>query len=96
VECTKKIGDIEVSVRILDAGSHFGELALINNDVRTLSVNSYTSTVKLLALNRASFNRILGTIDQYLKKDYGKDNKVNVEYEVKKTKVNYEKIVSEK
>ncbi len=57
-------------VRSLVKGEHFGEIALINSTQRTLSVLARTDTVKLLALNRESFIRILGNIERYLKKDY--------------------------
>jgi len=57
-------------VRSLVKGEHFGEIALINETKRTLSVLAKSDTLKLLALNRESFNRILGSIDRYLKKDY--------------------------
>ena len=48
---------------------HFGEIALINNVKRTLSVRAL-EPCKLLSLTRASFNRILGSIKQFLKEDY--------------------------
>lgn len=72
VDCQKKIEETgeEKFVRSLVKGEHFGEIALINQVKRTLSVVAKSDTVKLLALNRESFNRILGTIDRYLKKDY--------------------------
>jgi len=58
-------------VRKLTSGDHFGELALMNqNEVRTLTVRCGSENTKLLALDRNSFNRILGQIDQYLHRDY--------------------------
>ena len=56
-------------VRTLTQGDHFGEIALINNVRRTLAIRSSKNT-QLLSLNRATFNRILGSIKQYLKEDY--------------------------
>jgi cAMP-dependent protein kinase regulator len=50
-----------MKVRILNKGEHFGELALINNNVRSLSVRAVTEC-KLLTLDRESFTRILGSI----------------------------------
>lgn len=52
-------------------GEHFGEIALINNVRRTLSVRARQSEARLLSLNRDTFNRILGSIKQFLKEDYG-------------------------
>ena len=48
---------------------HFGEIALINNVTRTLSVRA-SSKAKLLSLKREAFDRILGSIKQFLKGDY--------------------------
>jgi len=51
----------ERMVRKLTSGDHFGELALINpSEVRTLTVRCGSEHVKLLSLDRTSFNRILG------------------------------------
>ena len=61
----------EVHVRSLGASSHFGELALINNEARSLSVKA-TTYCQLLKLDRESFTRILGSIEKYLSKDYNK------------------------
>ena len=59
-----------VHVRDLNIGEHFGELALINNIKRTISVRVKTDSCKVLALGRDSFNRILGDISNYLKGNY--------------------------
>ena len=70
MECgrEKKDGSFEL-VRKLEAGSHFGEIALINNARRTLSVRSKGAS-QMMSLTRAAFNRILGSIKKYLKEDY--------------------------
>ena len=47
-------------LRKLTSGDHFGELALINNEKRTLTVKCGSNQAKLLALDRKTFNRILG------------------------------------
>ena len=59
-------------VRTLGAGDHFGELALITNEKRSLSVRAKTDT-KVLKLDRAAFTRILGSIQNKLRKDYDKE-----------------------
>ena len=75
VECLKleSVGDKKgfVSVRSLSAGDHFGELALLNKEKRSLSIRvSSDQGCKLLSLDKDSFERILGSIEKNLKKDY--------------------------
>ena len=70
VDCLKSLEDGQFKhVRTLSKGDHFGELALINNDARSLNIKS-KSEVRLLMLNRDAFTRILGNIEYNLKKDY--------------------------
>jgi len=57
-------------VRVLKKGEHFGELALINNEKRSLSIRVKTDKCRLLKLDRETFSRVLGAIEQFLKKDY--------------------------
>ena len=59
-------------MRNIGAGGHFGELALISNEPRSLSVRAKNDQCKLLSLNKATFLRILGNIQKYLKRDYSK------------------------
>ena len=75
VEClqkqrTKNLEYCDRVIRKLTSGDHFGELALINNEKRTLTVICGSDHVKLLALDRKTFNRILGQIDKFLNRDY--------------------------
>ena len=60
-------------VRTLGEGEQFGELALINNEKRSLSVRVKSLKCRLLRLDRETFTRILGSIQNYLKKDYNKN-----------------------
>lgn len=69
-------GDID-TIRVLGQGNHFGEIAIINGVKRTLSVRVVSEKVKLLALTREAFNRILGNIKAYLKEDYKKDGELD-------------------
>ena len=63
-------------MRKLTSGDHFGELALINpNEPRTLTIRCGSDSAKLLAIDRLTFNRILGQIDQYLNRDYSQEIK---------------------
>ena len=70
VECGTEEADGYFNVvRSLGRGEHFGEIALINNVTRTLSVRAVVET-QLLTLSKNAFSRILGSIKQYLKEDY--------------------------
>jgi cAMP-dependent protein kinase regulator len=55
-------------VRNLSEGNHFGEVAIIKDVKRTLSVRALTE-MRLLALSRDAFVRILGSIKEKLE-DY--------------------------
>lgn len=64
VNCLKDTGSDEFKfVRTLGSGDHFGELALINNEKRSLSIRCKSDEVTLLTLDRDAFTRILGSID---------------------------------
>jgi cAMP-dependent protein kinase regulator len=65
-------------VRNLEAGSHFGEIALINNVRRTMSIRSVGNS-QLLCLTRGAFNRILGSIKKFLAGDYASEEVQEVE-----------------
>ena len=71
VECGHigKEGEPFNRVRVLTAGESFGEVALINNVKRTMSVRSVGES-EMLSLTRAAFTRILGSIKKYLKGEY--------------------------
>ncbi|CAH0479879.1 unnamed protein product [Peronospora belbahrii] len=64
VKCTR--GGEEVSAR-LGTGDFFGELALIHDDVRQATVTAMCKT-KLLVLDRATFKRLLGPMQEHLRK----------------------------
>lgn len=49
-----------IHVRDLIRGDYFGELALLNNAKRTLSVKVKSDSCKLLALGSSTFKRLLG------------------------------------
>ena len=67
-------------IRKLTRGDHFGELALINNEMRTLTVKCGSDSAKLLTLDRKTFNRILGQVDKFLNRDYQHDYSCMSEY----------------
>jgi len=63
VICTKRDGsggEMEVS-EPLGPGSYFGELALLNDDVRAATVRS-VGLSRVLAVDRSTFNRIFGSL----------------------------------
>ena len=60
-------------VRVLGKGEHFGELALINNEKRSLSIRIKSDSARILKLDREAFTRILGSIDKFLHKDYQRE-----------------------
>ncbi|TYZ58880.1 hypothetical protein PybrP1_007157 [[Pythium] brassicae (nom. inval.)] len=64
VKCTQ--GDDEVSAR-LGSGDFFGELALITNDRRMATVTAVRTT-KCLVLDRRTFKRLLGPMQEHLRK----------------------------
>lgn len=70
-EClkTKENGERDF-IRKLEVGSHFGEIAILKNVKRTLSIKVTSNNLKLLVLSREAFQRILGSIRDYLKEDY--------------------------
>lgn len=73
-------------VRTLKQGDHFGEIALINNVRRTLSVKAASIPTQLMSLNRSTFTRVLGSIKSLLNEDYTKSsdnggNTVHVNHE---------------
>jgi len=50
----------------LKAGDYFGELALLNNEPRAASVFAESDKVRLLALDRKAFNRLLGPLKEMM------------------------------
>ena len=69
-ECINANGD---QVRILKDGDAFGEIALIRNVQRTLTVRVLSDSCKLLVMSRDSFKRVLGSIEDKLPMDYDQD-----------------------
>jgi len=61
-------------VKSYSKGDYFGELALIKNEPRAASVIAKTDC-KLLTLDRMSFKRLLGPVENILKRDSDKYEK---------------------
>lgn len=60
----------QAAQRVMDykKGNYFGELALIRNEPRAASIKSVTDC-RLLSLDRLSFKRLLGPIENILKRN---------------------------
>lgn len=54
-ECLKEEEGELTSVRVLTESMHFGEIAILRNVKRTLSVRALSDKVKLLVLSRSAF-----------------------------------------
>ncbi|CDW84420.1 camp-dependent protein kinase regulatory [Stylonychia lemnae] len=76
VDCYQKVfGQNEPKlIRTLQPGDHFGEIALIGDCPRTLTVKVKSTNCKLLALSKVQFLTILPIIEPYLKKDWSNIN----------------------
>lgn len=58
----------EVEVMQYTAGMYFGERALLMNDLRAASVIA-TSNAQVLSLERSTFKRLLGPLDDILRRN---------------------------
>jgi cAMP-dependent protein kinase regulator len=69
-KATKTIhaGQPPQEVKSYHAGDYFGELALLKNEPRAANVVA-TSSLKCVALDRHSFKRLLGPLDNILKRE---------------------------
>lgn len=61
-------GKPPVKVKSYDRGDYFGELALIKGEPRAANIVA-ESTLKLISLDRNSFRRLLGPIEEILKRN---------------------------
>lgn len=62
------IGKSPVEVKTYNAGDYFGELALIKGEPRAANIIA-TSDVKVISLDRNSFKRLLGPLEDILKRN---------------------------
>ena len=62
------LGKASVEVKTYKAGDYFGELALIKGDPRAANVIA-TSDLRVISLDRNSFKRLLGPIEDILKRN---------------------------
>jgi cAMP-dependent protein kinase regulator len=67
----KTIGAKKQKVLDYKAGDYFGELALLNSKPRAASIKA-TSKLKLMSIDKASFKRLLGPLEEILKRNMQK------------------------
>lgn len=65
----KTIDGHQKEVMKYSQGDYFGERALLKNEPRAASVIAKTSPTKVMTLDRKSFNRMLGPIDEILSRN---------------------------
>jgi cAMP-dependent protein kinase regulator len=61
-------------VATLPAGSYFGEIALLTSKPRQATVKAQ-GTLKVLAVDRATFIRVMGPLDELMKRNMEQYNK---------------------
>ncbi len=61
----KRINGVDKQVKSYKAGDYFGELALLKSEPRAASITA-KSALKLASIDRDSFKRLLGPLDQIL------------------------------
>ena len=59
----------------LTTGSYFGEIALLTNKARQATVKA-NGSLKVLAIDRATFTRVMGPLDDLLKRNMDQYNKI--------------------
>ena len=74
VQCGKNSASSFVPVRTLSKGAHFGEVALLNNGKRTMTVRALDE-VRLLCIDKEAFMSVADCIRKSLKCDYERDRK---------------------
>ncbi|TYZ63251.1 hypothetical protein PybrP1_009442 [[Pythium] brassicae (nom. inval.)] len=75
--CTKQLSPAEppVEMGLLTSGAYFGEIALLTTRPRQATVTA-KGTVKCLTLDRKTFKRVMGPLEDILKRNIDKYNSV--------------------
>ena len=73
-EATKTLepGKPDTVIKEYDVGGYFGERALIKGEPRACNIIAISDTVKVISLDRISFKRLLGPIEEILKRNIDK------------------------
>ena len=76
---TKQLGSAAEPTKVMEyqRGMYFGERSLLTNEVRAANVVVTSDTVDVLSLERETFTRLLGPLDQLLRRNMEVYNKVN-------------------
>jgi cAMP-dependent protein kinase regulator len=70
-------GPEPTKVKDYQRGNYFGERALLTNDLRAANIIVTSDTCKVLAIDRLSFQRLLGPLDTMLKRNMEEYTRVN-------------------
>lgn len=77
--CTQKDSNgRDKEVARLSSGNYFGEIALLTDKPRQATVKA-EGTLKVLALDRATFTRVMGPMDEIMKRNMEQYNKYTAE-----------------
>ena len=73
-EATKTLepGKPDTTIKEYKVGDYFGERALIRGEPRACNIIASSDTVKVISLDRISFKRLLGPIEEILKRNIDK------------------------
>ena len=73
-EATKTLepGKPDTIIKEYSVGDYFGERALIKGEPRAANIIASSETVKVISLDRISFKRLLGPIEDILKRNIDK------------------------
>ena len=73
-EATKTLepGKHDTVIKEYKVGDYFGERALINGEPRACNIIAKSETVRVISLDRISFKRLLGPIEELLKRNIDK------------------------
>lgn len=76
---TKQLDSAAEPTKVMEyqRGMYFGERSLLTNEVRAANVVVTSDTVDVLSLERETFTRLLGPLDQLLRRNMEVYNKVN-------------------
>jgi len=66
LKATKEQDGVEITVMEYKTGDYFGELALLKNQPRAASVTAVSASVTVLTLDRKTFNKMLGPLQDLL------------------------------
>lgn len=76
---TKRLNGTQDPTTVMEyhSGQYFGERALITNDMRAANIVVTSDTLRLLSLEKDTFNRLLGPLDELLKRNMALYTKFN-------------------